>query len=81
MRIVGVMGTTMVAGVLLTCLAGQAQLSVGAPTYYRDVLPILSGGRDLSFVCDCRVWSGRFLTVLVHSRQLRSNGIRLIGFQ
>src|SRR5882724_1637929 len=38
-----VIGTTlpMVAGVLLTCLAGRAQLSEGAPTYYRDVLPIL----------------------------------------
>jgi hypothetical protein len=30
-----------VAGVLLTCLAGRAQLSETAPTYYRDVLPIL----------------------------------------
>src|SRR5258707_11554821 len=38
-----VMGTIlpMLAGLLLTCLAGQAQLTEGAPTYYRDVLPIL----------------------------------------
>src|SRR5712671_3044260 len=42
-RTMRVMGTIlpMVAGLLLTCLAGQAQLSKGAPTYYRDVLPIL----------------------------------------
>ncbi len=31
----------MSVSVLLTCMAGQAQLSKGAPTYYRDVLPIL----------------------------------------
>jgi hypothetical protein len=43
MRILRVIGTTlpMVAGVLLTCLAGRAQLSKDTPTYYRDVLPIL----------------------------------------
>ena len=29
------------AGLLLTCLAGQAELSEGAPTYYRNVLPVL----------------------------------------
>src|SRR6267154_2221781 len=42
-RTMRVMGTIlpMLAGVLLSCLAGQAQLSEGTPTYYRDVLPIL----------------------------------------
>src|SRR5579859_1069593 len=32
-----------IVGVLLACLIGQAQLSKGAPTYYREVLPILQG--------------------------------------
>ena len=33
----------MISGVLLLCLVGQAQVSKGEPTYYRDVLPILQG--------------------------------------
>jgi len=39
-RVIGAI-LAIVAGVLLTCLAGRAQLSETAPTYYRDVLPIL----------------------------------------
>src|SRR6267154_768592 len=39
-RVIGAI-LAIVAGVLLTCLAGRAQLSEAAPTYYRDVLPIL----------------------------------------
>src|SRR5712692_8217953 len=40
MRVIGAI-LAIGAGVLLTCLAGQAQLSEGTSTYYRDVLPIL----------------------------------------
>ncbi len=42
-RMIGTSLTATIVGVLLTCLAGRAQLNKGAPTYYRDVLPILRG--------------------------------------
>jgi hypothetical protein len=42
-RMIGTSLTATIVGALLTCLAGQAQLKKGAPTYYRDVLPILRG--------------------------------------
>jgi hypothetical protein len=42
-RMIGTRLIATIVGVLLTCLAGQAQLNKGAPTYYRDVLPILRG--------------------------------------
>src|SRR5712672_1769219 len=43
MRRIRVISAIMAAGMglLLTCLAGRAQLSEGTQTYYRDVLPIL----------------------------------------
>ena len=40
---IGVSLAAMFVSVLLTCMAGQAQSSKSAPTYYRDVLPILRG--------------------------------------
>ena len=40
---IGVSAAAMIVGVLLTCMAGQDQSIRGAPTYYRDVLPILRG--------------------------------------
>jgi hypothetical protein len=42
---VRMIGTSLVSigGVLLAGLVGQAQVSRGEPTYYRDVLPILQG--------------------------------------
>jgi hypothetical protein len=43
LRMIGASLTTMLAGVLLACMAGRPQLSKGAPTYYREVLPILRG--------------------------------------
>src|ERR1700730_1760374 len=43
MRMMGISVATMIGSVLLTCAAGQPQLSKGTPTYYRDVLPILQG--------------------------------------
>src|SRR5690242_15117754 len=39
----GVSLAAIIIGVLLTCMAGQAQSSKCAATYYRDVLPILRG--------------------------------------
>jgi hypothetical protein len=38
---IGASVAAMIVGVLLTCIAGQAQSSKGTPTYYRDALPIL----------------------------------------
>jgi hypothetical protein len=38
---VGASLAAIIVSVLLTCMVGRAQLSKGAPTYYRDVLPIL----------------------------------------
>src|SRR4029077_13465128 len=32
-----------IGGVLLACVIGRAQVGSGAPTYYREVLPILRG--------------------------------------
>jgi hypothetical protein len=43
MQIIGGRWAALLAGCWLTCLIGWAQLSKGAPTYYRDVLPILRG--------------------------------------
>jgi mono/diheme cytochrome c family protein len=43
MRMIGASLVAMIVGVLLTCIAGQAQSSKSTPTYYRDVLPILRG--------------------------------------
>src|SRR6266849_6128980 len=40
MRVIGAI-LAIGAGVLVTCLAGQAQFGKAAPTYYRDVSPIL----------------------------------------
>jgi mono/diheme cytochrome c family protein len=40
MRLIGTI-LVVVAGTLLSCLAGHAQLSENTPTYYRDILPIL----------------------------------------
>src|SRR5258706_13284755 len=42
MRLIGPI-LVVVVGILLSCLAGHAQLSETTPTYYRDVLPILRG--------------------------------------
>src|SRR5229473_1511013 len=40
MRVIGAI-LAIGGGVFVTCLAGQAQFGKAAPTYYRDVLPIL----------------------------------------
>jgi hypothetical protein len=43
MRMMGISVATVIASVVLSCVAGQPQRTKITPTYYRDVLPILRG--------------------------------------
>jgi hypothetical protein len=43
MRVICTSLAAIIVSVSLACMVGRAQLSKGAPTYYRDVLPILRG--------------------------------------
>src|SRR5260221_12766620 len=43
MRMIGTSLAAIIGGRLLACMIGWAQSGSGAPTYYRDVVPILRG--------------------------------------